>query len=135
MMKSGKSLHIDKAAVVRDTVDYYATVLDRAVATRSRVSASRFFDVYYQDLVQDPIGTVRRIHAHFGYELSRSMENRMQRWLRDNPQHKHGVHSYSLDEYGLSREELDAKFGGYLRKHFPDQTLASPRHRDVADRD
>jgi hypothetical protein len=38
----------------------------------------------------------------------------MARWLDDHPRHRHGVHRYAAEEFGLSQEEILRRLGGYV---------------------
>jgi hypothetical protein len=58
-------------------------------------------DVQYKALVGDPIGTIGRIYDHWGVELRPDVEQRMQAFLDDNAQDKHGTHRYSFADTGL----------------------------------
>jgi hypothetical protein len=94
----------------------------RTIAARAQADPSRFFDVPYPDLLVDPIGTVRAVCDHFGYEFGREYESRARHWLAANPQHKHGVHRYSLDDFGLDSATVNRHFAGYrdwLSEHLP----------------
>jgi hypothetical protein len=77
--------------------------LDRIIEFRSRESSSKnIFDVQYEDLLNDPIGTVHRIYNHFDFlKWSDEFEKAMRAWLIDNPQGKQGRHSYSLADFNL----------------------------------
>ncbi|MFN8642256.1 MAG: sulfotransferase [Candidatus Binatia bacterium] len=63
------------------------------------VPADRFVDVMYRDLLQDPIGVVRRVYAHFGRSLSPAAEERMRRFLAAHPKDRFG-RRYSLEQFG-----------------------------------
>jgi hypothetical protein len=41
------------------------------------------------------------------------MESGMARWLADNPRHKHGAHDYALEQFGLTRAQVDEAARGY----------------------
>lgn len=73
----------------------------------------RFLDVWYADLVNDPMAVVRRIYDHFEMALTNEAERAMRRFLVENPQHKSGVHRYSLETYGLNRETERRRFRFY----------------------
>jgi hypothetical protein len=98
---------------VRIMMEDYAETLDRSIAVRKQSDASRFFDVHYSRLVQEPIGTVREIYRHFGYRYDDEFESRMIQWLAENPQGKHGVHRYSLEQFGLSADIVRSRFAAY----------------------
>ena len=66
--------------------------------------------------MRDPIGSVRGIYDHFGEALTPEAEAGMVAYMADNPQGKHGKHSYSLEEYGLTREGVQAQFRDYIER-------------------
>ena len=47
-------------------------------------AGDRIFHVRYEQLIQDPIETVRQIYAHFGLGFSADMNNGVCRWLEEN---------------------------------------------------
>ncbi|MGO9688450.1 MAG: sulfotransferase, partial [Syntrophobacteraceae bacterium] len=67
----------------------------------------------YADLVREPMALVRLIYRHFDMELTSETEMAMQRFLAKNPKNKHGVHRYSLDEFGLDRDAERRSFEFY----------------------
>jgi len=73
----------------------------------------RFYDVPYADLKRDPMAVVRGIYAYFGRELDRDAEEAMQRFAAANPKDNHGVHRYSLEEFGLDRDAERERFRFY----------------------
>jgi hypothetical protein len=86
---------------------------ERAARARESADPARFLDVRYESLVADPVGTVREVCQHFGYDFTPEFEARARRYLAANPQHKHGVHRYSLDDFGLDPATVDRHFAGY----------------------
>jgi len=86
---------------------------ERAIASRATADPARSFDVAYDRLVAEPVETVREVCRYFGYDFSPAYESRVRRWLAENPQHKHGVHRYSLDDFGLDAATVERSFAGY----------------------
>jgi hypothetical protein len=43
----------------------------------------------------------------------------MRRWAADNAREKRAAHQYSLEEFGLTREGLEAEFGEYRARYIP----------------
>lgn len=77
----------------------------------------RVMDCMYEDLVADPIAMVHRVYDRFGLEVTPEFERRMETWLRDNRQGKHGRHRYSLAEYGLDATDLYTRHRAYMQRH------------------
>lgn len=76
-------------------------------------SQGRFFNVLYADLLRNPLEVVQRIYRHFDMELTDETEMAMIRFLEKNPQDIHGVHRYSLGEFGLDRNTEARRFEFY----------------------
>jgi hypothetical protein len=87
--------------------------IDRALDVRAGAGADRFVDISYRRLVRDPLACVRQIYERSGRALGPGAENAMSLWLADNPQHKHGVHRYTLERFGLDAGRVTAAFGRY----------------------
>lgn len=92
-----------------------AHLLDRAALARAK-NPARLFDVDYPSLLADPVGTVRDIYHYFGCEITESMVRRMGAWLARNPAHKHGVHQYDLEQFGLTASDIDRSFEAYQQR-------------------
>ena len=60
----------------------------------------------YTDLVKDPIKITRKIYQKFGMDLTPLAEENMLQYLRENPQNKYGRHRYSLEQYGLTYDDV-----------------------------
>lgn len=105
-------------AVAADWSRRWAAALARALAVRDagRIPATRVLDLHYAEIVRDPLAAVARIYHSFGMTLSESAELRMRRFLAENPQDQHGRHVYSLEEFGLERSCVEARFGDYRRR-------------------
>jgi len=113
------SAHVDPRLVGAEQAARWADGITRALAARDGGCAppERFVDVRYTDLVRDPIAVGRRVYEHFGLPLSSAVEARWHRFLRENPQGKHGPHQYDLGRFGLRAEAERERYRAY-RKRF-----------------
>jgi hypothetical protein len=78
-------------------------------------SRGRLLNVLYADLLRDPIAAVRKIYRHFDMKLTAGSEMAMLKFLAENPQNLHGVHRYSLGEFGLDGDNETRLFEFYAR--------------------
>ena len=87
---------------------------------RDRIEAEegpgRFFDVQFEDILNRPIEVIEELYGHFGFEWNADIRDRMQTYLQNRPREKHGKHSYTLEEFGLSREEHGPLFADYCQR-------------------
>jgi hypothetical protein len=116
MMVHGRSIfsdHVDPHEVGEQLGRKAVRAVTRAMADRDRADPNAFLDIAYSDLVADPLKQVRRIYDHIGLSLSADTEREMNRWRTQNRQHKHGVHRYHLEDFGLDRTLLAREFAPY----------------------
>jgi hypothetical protein len=106
---------VDPVEVGREVAARWADGITRALRERDAGCgpADRFIDVHYIDLVRDPIAVVRDVYRRFDLPLSAAALARMQRYLADNPQGKHGRHRYTLEQFGLDADEERARYAEY----------------------
>lgn len=107
----------DPARFGAEWVALEETGLLRAMAVRQQLDdEARFYDLQYNDLVADPVGTVSRIHEHFGMSVDDEIRRRVAGFQDRNPKDKHGRHDYSPDQYGLDAGQLRRRFEWYTAR-------------------
>ena len=98
-----------------------ATLLDRQNAFRDAQiaagNADAFVDVAYADLVADPIGTVASIYGSLDHPFTAEAETAMVAHSAEHRQNRFGTHSYSLEDWDLSRPELEERCAPYLTRY------------------
>ena len=98
-----------------------ATLLDRQNAFRdAQIAAGNgeaFVDVAYRDLVADPIGTVAAIYEALDHPFTAEATAAMVAHSAEHRQNRFGSHSYSLEEWDLSRPELEERCTAYLIRY------------------
>ena len=99
---------VNRAMIVRD--QWAAGSL---TSKTSSVNQNPIYEVSYSALIQDPLGMIQNIYDYFNYDFSPAMKIQLQQWIQDNPQHKHGVHRYTLDQFGLTEPQIQEKFSPY----------------------
>jgi hypothetical protein len=117
MVAGFRALHeddIDRVAISREQMELWASGLEKAIEYRRDHDSSQFFDLHFSEFRADPIGSVKRIYDYFGHELSEQGEKRLVEWQESNPQHKHGKHDYSEQEFGVTDKEMLDRFSAYM---------------------
>ncbi|MBK7952287.1 MAG: sulfotransferase [Deltaproteobacteria bacterium] len=114
LMKTRTDLEPAKLGPI--VMDFYATSLERGLATRDRLDPARFVDVGHDELVLDPLGVVERIHGRFDRPLGAEVRTAMAAQLAHRPRHHHGVHRYALEKYGLAPDTIRERFAGYVER-------------------
>jgi hypothetical protein len=99
----------------RDQLELWASGLERFRAERARHDQARFFDVRYEDLVADPVGTAGAVYAHFGLPFTGAAAGAMQALATERVTGSPGTapaHRYALADFGLTDADVTARFSG-----------------------
>jgi hypothetical protein len=109
---------VDGLEIGAEVTRHWEDGLERLMQIRGEPRlAGRFFDVHHHELVEDPLGTVRRLYAHFDLGLGAPAEARMRQHLAESPRDRNGTHAYSLAAFGLDPDDLRRRFKAY-GEHF-----------------
>lgn len=106
----------EPAEIAADWASRWAGALDRFLSVRDLAPAGQFLDVSYEDIEGAPIATIERIYEFLGWPFGDEARGAMERFLAANPKNKHGVHRYSLSEYGLDRDTEMERFRRYCER-------------------
>ncbi len=114
-LRGAFSDRVDRPAIGRYHADLYHGDLDGLVdlVDDGTLDPPRIVHTQYEDFMADPLGPVRQVYAHFGWELPPSTEAAMLDHLASRPQDKHGSHGYSFDDLGLDRRAEAARYRRY----------------------
>ena len=83
----------------------------------ARTHGAQMYHLYYDDMMRDPIAEMQKLYAWLGDEWTATAEQGMRQWLADNPQNRFGQHTYSLEEWGYTKADLEPYFADYLKEH------------------
>lgn len=116
VLRRAFSDNADPRKIAADWADRWARALDRFLTVRARAPAAQFLDIGFESIESDPIGTVERVYDFLGWPLTTPARTAMQSFLAANPKNKHGVHSYTLEQFGLSRAAQTERFRSYCER-------------------
>jgi Sulfotransferase family len=106
---------VDPHARGREVVRQWTIAADRYLEARDRLKLDdRILDVEYEQVRTDPMPVMREIYRRAGRKLSPEADQAMAMWHDTNEQGRYGKHEYSLAEFGLSEERVDAAFAQYI---------------------
>jgi hypothetical protein len=87
-----------------------------------RDSGLDYAHVKYDELVKDPIGTIRNIYGRWGIEFTPEFETKLHEFLEADKAKRDALrsadhaklHSYTPEQFGLTADELRADFKDYI---------------------
>lgn len=81
---------------------------------RSLDKEDQIIDLKFEDFVADQMGTVQKIYQRFGWTLEENNIEKMKHFLDQNPKDKHGIHHYTLEQFGLTEAGINKQFKPYI---------------------
>lgn len=101
------------ATIGADSLETWSRGLQRFNDVRATRNAAQFYDVDYQQLIRDPMGTVVDIYSHFGIEMTDAARTAIERTDEESKQGPRAPkHTYSLADYGLTEDQVRERFRG-----------------------
>jgi putative membrane protein len=96
----------------------WADAISRALLSRDRncAPADHFLDLYYVDLVADPVGTVQKVYEHFDFFFPEDLGKKITQFFGRNPKDRFGKHRYSLESFGLDVDEESRRYAAYRER-------------------
>jgi hypothetical protein len=107
---------LDAREIGRQVLATMSFDLQRCLDARDTAGPSSFFDLRFADLTGDPMATVKRFYHDAGLELEPQTERAMAEYAARAPRHARGVHRYSLEQFGLTRDTIYKSFGAYYER-------------------
>jgi hypothetical protein len=95
---------------------YFKKSLEKAMEIE-KSGSKQLKSISYKALVQNPTAVIRDIYDWFGYSRDVEIEKNILNWLAENPQHKHGVHKYKLEDFGFTETDTRDRFSNYFDEY------------------
>jgi len=105
---------IDKRVIGTTALWFWTEGMRRGLAMRAKIGEHRFIDVTNDEVVSNPVAVFERIYDHLGMELTPQMEQRLLDYREENAPGAFGTHRYTLEEYGLTAEDVQTAFRDYI---------------------
>lgn len=115
VLMDGK-IEFERSALGPVVMDFYATSLERGLAARDRCDPAHFIDVTHDEFVERPMAVAERIYDHFELSLDAPARSALEAHTSANPKGRHGAHEYSLDDWGLTKEQVRSRFAAYAER-------------------
>ncbi len=89
--------------------DRFVVALKGLAEARER-RPDRIVDVDFKDQMSDPVGTASRVLGELGIPAD---TDALEAYMAKNQEQRHGSHSYTAEDFGLSEAELESDFAFY----------------------
>jgi hypothetical protein len=89
---------------------------------KSIIDPKNLMIVSYDDVVKNPKDIAHKIYTYFGFKMSGKFQEALKSYSLESKKYK-SKHSYSLAQYGFSKEDIDAQLGDIMEEFNFDKTI------------
>jgi hypothetical protein len=117
-LRSAFSDDVDLAELGPECSKRWAEGVTRAMRARDNghVPAERCLDVYYIDLLSDPVGTVKKVYSCFDLPFPEGLEEKIHLFTQAHPKNQFGRHRYRLEDFGLTIGGEKTRYATYRER-------------------
>jgi hypothetical protein len=108
---------VDPVEIGRHWLRKTGRMIDASMIARATSLNDRFIDVYYYDLVRDPVGEIKKIYGFLGIPFSEKTAETMEKARQLNIRYKYGRHVYRLEDFELGKEQVKKIFAEYCKRY------------------
>ncbi len=118
LVRSTGSDDVDRFEVARDWTPRLGRAIDHALAVRAaqEYPDAIFYDMHFSDFVADQFAVISDIYRALELPMTDVGAERMKAFIADNPKGKHGIHSYTPEEYGIEPDVVRRDLKGYIEQ-------------------
>jgi hypothetical protein len=102
--------------LLRREVAKWAHAAHKAEVVKAR-HPGQVLDVVHADFHARPMETVEAIYRFIGMDIPRETRAALLQRIDEKPELSHGVHRYSIADYGMTVEQARAPFGDYIQRY------------------
>ncbi|MFT4825809.1 MAG: hypothetical protein ACI9J0_003743 [Cryomorphaceae bacterium] len=104
--------------VGREWLEKTERMLKKAQQVRQdMVPRKNQYDVLYADIGENWQQAIAGIYDFLGQDFRDNAKLSMEQWIHSNKQHKHGLHKYRLEDFGLNETQVDERLMFYRQQH------------------
>jgi len=109
---------VDPLMVGQQWIERMSWANHRALIMRSETkNEEKFFtDIYFREVVNDPISQVEKIYRNIGQSLTEKARAAMSDWLAEDRENRLPKHHYNAVDFGLSEKLIKDSFSDYIKR-------------------
>lgn len=117
-----QSDHVDPLWIGQEWLWKTRHRIDRMAADREAIAPDQQIDVHFDEVNRSWEAAIGRIYRQFGIELAPMARAAMRGYVtRAAREHAFASHRYALEDFGLSRGEIEARFADYATRYAPER--------------
>lgn len=99
-------------------LENWSNHLNKSMQARTRLAESDtpIYDLYFEQLLDNPVAEIKRVYEFFNIEWTQEIESTLNKYMSENGREKHGKHSYTKEMFGLVESDIEKHFSDYYQR-------------------
>lgn len=93
-------------------------MLEKMIDFRNRHPEFSVIDIYYDQLVKDPLAVLRQIYEQLDRPIDSELQQLFLNSMKQHKKNKYGIHRYNIEDFGMDESKLNAAFEFYKNRYF-----------------
>ena len=116
-IRSAFSKNINPENIGRMVLDFWQHNLNKGIEDRKLLAPNQIIDISYSEFIKDPLNSIKRSYSFLGLDIDIETENKMEQYLIDQKNMQKQKHIYSLEEFGLTKNDVKDQFKNYMMNY------------------
>ena len=116
-IRTAFSKNVNQAKIGRTVLDFWQHNLNKGITDREMLGPNQIVDIAYRDFISDPLGEIKKTYSILGFDVDIETENKIEQYLINQKSLKKQKHSYSLNDFGLTENDVKNQFHDYMMNY------------------
>ena len=104
---------IDPVEVAHEWFEYWASLTDKYLEVRDSLPMDQIVNATFDDICNNPLSVIEEVYKKSGRELTDDVIESCLSYEKRRPDKYWGSYKYSLEEFGITEEEVNERFKNY----------------------
>ena len=116
-IRTAFSKNVNSKEIGEVILDFWHHNLEKGIQAKQNLSIDQIIDISYTNFINDPMNVVKDIYSNFEFDMDIATENKIKSYLMNQAKLKKEKHSYSIEEFNLSKGRIRDRFKNYIMNY------------------
>lgn len=116
-LRQKTEMGLTKQSLGKQILQILACAMAKVNEERKQINPKQIFEVHFNDIRNDPIGTMNRIYNYFDRPIEEQTKKAWENRIKTKPNEGHVAHKYTAEEFGLTLNALNEVAGDYYHHY------------------
>ena len=116
-IRSAFSKNVNSMEIGEVILDFWQHNLQKGIQAKENLSSDQIIDIRYSKFINDPLNILKDVYRNFEFDMDIATENKIKSYLMNQKKFNREKHTYSIEEFGLSKDKVEHHFKNYIMNY------------------